>query len=147
MKFATVALSLLLTACAGGGSAISTATTTPFPLPCPTVEPQIALAFPSAGATGISANLSSVVLIYGPFVLSSLNSWGNMQLNGVAQGQLAVPPSPLPSPIATLGPGQVYLAAPIVTPLTVRTTYQVTFAFTNGCGTPDLAAPGAFTTQ
>jgi len=144
---------LLLEAC--GGRATSPLATplgapvtapTPVPTPC-SGGPQLALAFPSNGAIGVSDGLSSVLFITGPSVLTNPGSWGNMSLNGVTEGQVGPPPSPLPSPIPTLGPGQAYLSAAVTTPLAAKTMYLVNVSYTDVCGLPDNYSVGAFTSQ
>lgn len=135
-------------ACVGIGTVgVTIGAATPTPIPCPSVDPQLVLAFPSNAATGVSDALSSVIFIYGPLTLSGLGSWGNMSLNGVVEGQVGTPPSPLPSPLPTLGPGQSYLAASVTTTLAPKTTYELSVSFINGCGQAASESPGTFTTQ
>jgi hypothetical protein len=133
--------------CAGIIAATTAAGVTPTPVACPSVDPQLVLASPSNGAAGVSDTLSSVLFIYGPVALPSLNSWGSLSLNGVAEGTVGPPPSPLPSAIPTLGPGQAYLAASVITPLSPKTMYQLSVSFTNGCGQAASESAGTFTTQ
>jgi hypothetical protein len=94
--------------------------------PCYPPVPAFRQAYPINGARGVSDSLPAVVF-ESPKALVVMQ-W-QLQLsapNGppLTGGHLGPPPSPLPSPIATLAPGYVYVGAS-APQLVMTTTYHV----------------------
>lgn len=115
--------------------------------PCYPPVPAFRQAYPISGTRGVSDSLSAVVF-EAPKALT-VTQW-QLQLsapNGppLSGGHLGPPPSPLPSPIATLAPGYVYVGAR-APQLAKATAYQVQLVDTQ---LPCLApvTTGTFTTK
>lgn len=117
------------------------------PPPCYPPVPAFRQAYPISGTRGVSDSLSAVVF-EAPKALT-VTQW-QLQLsvpNGppLSGGHLGPPPSPLPSPIATLAPGYVYVGAS-APQLAKATTYQVQLVDTQlPCLGP--VTTGTFTTK
>jgi hypothetical protein len=114
--------------------------------PCYPPVPAFRQAYPISGARGVSDSLSAVVL-EAPKGLT-VTQW-QLQLSApsgpLRGGHLGPPPSPLPSPIATLAPGYVYVGAK-APQLSKATMYQVQLVDTElACLGPVTA--GTFTTK
>jgi hypothetical protein len=109
--------------------------------------PAFRQAYPISGTSGVSDSLSAVVF-EAPKSLT-ITQW-QLQLSApsgpsISGGHLGPPPSPLPSPIATLAPGYVYVGAS-APQLAKATAYQVALVDTQ---LPCLApvTTGTFTTK
>ena len=143
-------MALALSGCAAGASGASTPAPTPTPtfsVRCLPPVPNVTLAYPIGGSTGVPPSAGQIV-----FQASSganLSSWqvqlvpssGAPALGG---GTLGAPPNPLPSPIATLGPNSAYLGATLPL-LSAATQYQVQLLPQPACLGP--MSLGVFTTQ
>lgn len=142
---------------AGGGAMVAallvavglgacTAGSTPNPGPsvaCLVAQVFLLQAYPQSGTTGVPVTTASLV-----FGIPSGASGYGLQL--VANGQtrngsaLGAPPSPLPSPLATLPANYVYAGAS-PPPLQAATTYTVQLSQPITCLGP--ATTGTFSTQ
>jgi hypothetical protein len=141
-----ISLATLAVAAAVGGCAGSSGTPNPQPsVVCEVAEILLVQAYPVPGATGISASTASLV-----FGIPGSATPSAYQVELVANGQthagsvLGAPPSPLPSPLATLPANYVYAGASPPA-LAAGTNYSVELLTPLACLGPETT--GTFTTQ
>lgn len=136
---AAAAAACVAAAVAGGATG---SVTIGIPQACPSALPPNAITLfqPVSGST-VSVSTNAVAFIETP-LSAPKSGWGSLTLNGTAEGALAA--AAIPSPLPT---GEIFLSAPITTPLMSGVTYAVAVTYADGCGNPDAIALGAFSTQ
>jgi hypothetical protein len=137
----TFAVAVAMSGCTGG-------TANPNPQPsirCLVAQVLLVQAFPVSGAIGVPVATNTLA-----FAIPQGANASGYQVQLVANGQtrmgsvLGPPPSPLPSPIATLPPNYVYAGA---TPPTLQTATTYTVQLTQPITCLGPATTGTFSTQ